>query len=242
MHQATEYSVLPLADGVWSIEMPMVRAFVVVGTTSAVLIDTGAGGINLRQAVRQLTDLPTRIVNTHAHFDHISGNGAFEMIFAHPMEIASIAKAGYTASPVGDGFGFDLGGRILQVVSLPGHSPGSISLWDAEAAILFAGDTVSVNRPVFLSMEGASLEAYVRSLDRILSLENNENGGTLERIFCAHGDVECSLDAVRALKALAEQVQAGDAVREPLPEQYTSSMGDGVRIVRGDGGVSLLVN
>ena len=233
------YELLSLAPGVWSIEMQMVRAFLVVGDVSALLIDTGAGGVNLRQAVLTCTSLPVRIVNTHSHFDHISGNNAFEMRFAHPMEIASLAKAGYDAIPVSDGSGFDLGGRVLQVVSLPGHSPGSIGLWDAEAGLLFAGDAVAKNRPVFLSLEGASLEAYQRTLDRILSMENDEHG-TVSRIFCAHGDLECGLDTVRSLKALAEGYAAGTITKEPLPEKYASMMADSIGIVRLDD-VSLLV-
>lgn len=236
----SEYTIVPLAEGAWSIDMEGVRAFVVSGDTSALLIDTGAGGVNLRQAVLSLTNLPVRIINTHAHFDHISGNGAFEMRFAHPMEIASLAKAGYDASPVSDGSGFDLGGRIIQVVSLPGHSPGSIGLWDDVAGLLFAGDTVSRGRPVFLSLDGASVEAYLRSLDRILSMEQDAHGGVLSRIFCAHGELECGLDTVRALREIAARYLAGEIEKTALPERYRAIMADNVGIVQ-NGDVSLLV-
>lgn len=241
LNQQGEYQLLELAEGVWSIEMGMVRAFLVLGETSALLIDTGAGGVNLRQAVLSVTSLPVRIVNTHAHFDHISGNGAFPMRFAHPMEIAALAKAGYQAAPVNDGSGFDLGGRLLQVVSLPGHSPGSIGLWDTEAGLLFAGDVVARGRAVILTMDGASLEAYQRALDRILAMEHDENGGKLERVFCAHGEAECGLDTVRALKALAEKYAAGEIEKGPLPEKIAASFADHVGLVR-DGEASLLVN
>ncbi|MDL2319296.1 MBL fold metallo-hydrolase, partial [Eubacteriales bacterium OttesenSCG-928-A19] len=184
---------------------------------------------------------PTRIVNTHAHFDHISGNGAFDMIFAHPMEIASIAKAGYRANPVSDGNGFDLGGRVIQVISLPGHSPGSIALWDAAAGLLFAGDTIASGRPVSLSLEGASLEAYIRSLSRLLSLERTEDGGRIDRIFCSHGDLECGMDTVRALHALAEGVADDSVDREAPPPQIASYKAENVSLVRGNEGVSLLI-
>lgn len=238
--QNNVYSLVALTERIWSIEMEMVRAFLVAGQTSALLVDTGAGGVNMREAVGQCTSLPVRIVNTHAHFDHISGNAAYEMQFAHPMEIASLAKAGYDAQPVFDGSGFDLGGCILQVVSLPGHSPGSIGLWDAEAGILFAGDTVARNRPVFLTLDGASLEAYARSLQRILSMEHDENGGKLSRILCAHGDVECDLDTVRRLLLLTEQYMAGERTKEELPEKYSAYMAEGTGILR-EGDASLLV-
>lgn len=226
------YQVLPLCPNTWAIDMKMVRAFLVCGDTSALLIDTGAGGVNIQAAVGECTGLPVRVVNTHSHFDHISGNGAFEMQFVHPLELGSLAKAGFEARPVGDGSGFDLGSRIIQVVSLPGHSPGSIGLWDAEAGLLFAGDTVSVGRPVFLSLDGASVEAYTRSLERILMMERDENGGTLRRIFCAHGNLEADIGAVRRLKTLAEQVLSGEAKCEPLPEQFAALMGPSVSLCR----------
>lgn len=241
MYEQANYTVQELAPGVWSIEMMMVRAFIVTGENSAVLIDTGAGGVNIRQAVSGVTNLPIRIVNTHAHFDHISGNGAYPMQFAHPMEVAALAKAGYEAKPVSEGSGFDLGGRIVQVVGLPGHTPGSIGLWDGQAGMLFAGDAVARNRPVFLSMEGASVEAYVRSMDLILAMRHTDEGDRLSRIFCAHGDVECTLDTVRALRDLAAAHMEGALPKEPLPEQYAALMGDMAGIVC-SGDVSLLVN
>lgn len=216
---------VPVADGVWALEMEMVRAFLVAGETSAVLIDTGAGGVNLPAAVRSCTQLPIRVVNTHAHFDHISGNRAFEMQFVHPHEISLLQKAGFSPRPVGDGFGFDLGGRVLQVVTLPGHSPGSIGLWDGEAGMLFSGDAVLLGQPVLLCLDGASVEAYLRSMERILSLAASDHG-TLSRLFCAHAVMEAGLDTVRALKALAEKIQAGEAQKEPLPERYRSWIAD----------------
>ncbi len=220
--------------------MEIVRAFVIAGETSALLIDTGAGGVNLRAAVCECTALPIRVVNTHAHFDHISGNGAFEMQFAHPRELSALAKAGFRANPVGDGAGFDLGGRILQVVGLPGHTPGGIALWDAEAGLLFSGDTILTGRPVNLCLDGASLEAYARSLDRVLSMEHDEHGGTVRRIFCAHGDVETNMGMVRKLKACAEGILRGDIAKEPVPEGYAAYRSEDSGLYRYED-VSLLV-
>lgn len=43
--------------------------------------------------------------------------------------------------PVNDGHLFDLGGRTLEVIHTPGHSPDSIMLLDKSGSILFTGDT-----------------------------------------------------------------------------------------------------
>jgi glyoxylase-like metal-dependent hydrolase (beta-lactamase superfamily II) len=36
----------------------------------------------------------------------------------------------------------DLGDRTLEVVHVPGHSPGSVAFWDAKFGLLFSGDVV----------------------------------------------------------------------------------------------------
>lgn len=41
-----------------------------------------------------------------------------------------------------DGDRFDLGGRTLEVIATPGHTPDSISLLDRANGLLFIGDTV----------------------------------------------------------------------------------------------------
>lgn len=52
----------------------------VLGTQRALVIDTGAGprqGREILTAVRELTELPLTVVNTHAHYDHYMGNAVF---------------------------------------------------------------------------------------------------------------------------------------------------------------------
>lgn len=49
-----------------------------------------------------------------------------------------------TAS-LGDGEVIDLGDRSLEVISTPGHTPGSICLWDADGGVLYTGDTLYVD-------------------------------------------------------------------------------------------------
>ena len=43
---------------------------------------------------------------------------------------------------VEDGARIELGGRTFEVIHTPGHSPGSICLWEAEESMLIAGDTL----------------------------------------------------------------------------------------------------
>ena len=43
---------------------------------------------------------------------------------------------------IGEGDVIDLGDRAFEVLHLPGHSPGSIGLWDPAAGTLFSGDAI----------------------------------------------------------------------------------------------------
>jgi glyoxylase-like metal-dependent hydrolase (beta-lactamase superfamily II) len=68
-----------------------------------------------------------------------------------------------------DGDFIDLGDRSLQVLHLPGHSPGSIGLWEAATGILFAGDTV-YDGPLVDDCHHSDIAAYLASMERLLSL------------------------------------------------------------------------
>lgn len=59
----------------------------VIGQHKAAVIDTGCGIGDLRRAVREVTDKPLIVINTHTHSDHLGSNGQFDEIamFDHPL-------------------------------------------------------------------------------------------------------------------------------------------------------------
>ena len=64
-----------------------VFSYLIPGTERAMLIDTGYGLGNLKEAVEELTRLPLFIVNTHGHCDHVGGNAQFDCpCFLHPAD------------------------------------------------------------------------------------------------------------------------------------------------------------
>ena len=72
--------------------------------------------------------------------------------------------------PVGDGDVIDLGDRTLTVLHLPGHSPGSIALFEPDRGALFSGDVVYDLREgeeLLDSISGANVPDYVDSLTRL---------------------------------------------------------------------------
>lgn len=63
----------------------------------------------------------------------------------------------------------DLGNRSFEVLHLPGHSPGSIGLWDAKSRVLFSGDTL-YDGPLIDSLPHSSIPDYVNTMERLRSL------------------------------------------------------------------------
>jgi glyoxylase-like metal-dependent hydrolase (beta-lactamase superfamily II) len=68
-----------------------------------------------------------------------------------------------------DGEGFDLGGRTLEVIATPGHTPDAISLLDRGNGQLFTGDTY-YPAPIWLFRPETDLDAYAASIRRLAAL------------------------------------------------------------------------
>jgi glyoxylase-like metal-dependent hydrolase (beta-lactamase superfamily II) len=60
----------------------------------------------------------------------------------------------------------DLGDRAFEVLHVPGHTAGSIALWDPAGGLLFTGDTAALDDPLYAEDE----EAFVASLIRLRRL------------------------------------------------------------------------
>jgi glyoxylase-like metal-dependent hydrolase (beta-lactamase superfamily II) len=71
---------------------------------------------------------------------------------------------------VEEGDVIDLGDRAFVVLHLPGHSPGSIGLWDANHGVLFSGDTV-YDGGLLDSLPGSDIDSYVQSMRRLRAVE-----------------------------------------------------------------------
>jgi glyoxylase-like metal-dependent hydrolase (beta-lactamase superfamily II) len=63
----------------------------------------------------------------------------------------------------------DLGGRLLEVISTPGHTPDAICLLDRKNGLLFTGDNFYAG-PIWLYRPETDLDAYVHSVERIAAL------------------------------------------------------------------------
>ena len=78
----------------------------------------------------------------------------------------------YAAPPtvvLAEGDVIDVGDRAFEVLHTPGHSPGSIGLWDPGDRLLFSGDAV-YDGPLLDEIQGADSCAYVDTMHRLRKL------------------------------------------------------------------------
>jgi len=118
--------------------------YLVEGNDRAVLIDAGTSIADLDKIVASITKKPVTLVATHAHPDHTgSAINYFPELYIHPGDAESPFVANYKGKirHLKDGEMIDLGGRRLEVVFTPGHTPGSTTFLDAEAGYGFSGDS-----------------------------------------------------------------------------------------------------
>lgn len=61
------------------------------------------------------------------------------------------------------------GDRSFEVIELPGHTPGSIGLWERSTGILFAGDAV-YDGPLLDELPESDISSYCETMHRLMQL------------------------------------------------------------------------
>ena len=223
-----EFSVEDKGNGIFEITAPPMRfkQYLVVGEEKALLIDTGFGMGSLKAVVDKLTDKPIILVNTHGHPDHGGGNAEFGPAYLHPADEAlyafKCAEARFDEAahwpgeerfelqpfesrtlPLADGAVFDLGGRKLRVLHTPGHTAGSVSVYDERTGALFTGDNTNAHGVFIDNQSPATVTEYLASLKKMKA----KNPAVL---YTGHMPGAVEPRQIDALIACAEAVLAGN--------------------------------
>jgi hydroxyacylglutathione hydrolase len=144
-------------SGCTNYEKPFLYLF--FGKDRAMLQDTGAGETNVSGIVRQTIaawckrqgreSIPLVVAHSHGHGDHISGDAQFTGKAATtvvPLSVEGTQKAfGIGNWPVDIG-SIDLGGRVIDVIPIPGHQTFGVAFYDRRTGILLTGDTLYPGR------------------------------------------------------------------------------------------------
>jgi glyoxylase-like metal-dependent hydrolase (beta-lactamase superfamily II) len=203
------YNITKIADGVHAIdEDKFVQCFLLEGDDCAVLLDSCAsGGVDFKAAVLSVTDKPIKLVVSHSDQDHTGGQEYFGTPAMHPAEYARYftkGNAGRTVEPLWEGAVIDLGGARLEVVLIPGHTPGSIALLDRANRRLFVGDTVS-DAQIYMFGDGRDLRALIESLRKLEAM-----AALVDTVHSAHGSPVLTAEWFAKTRIAAEKLLNGE--------------------------------
>lgn len=175
---------------------------------TTLLIDAGTG-LNfdwIREKLSGFGVTPEDIdilINTHCHFDHAGGDPDFinssrcKLMASEPAakalrnadEITTLAaNFGKELEPLevsqllNDGEEIDLGETKLTVLSTPGHTRGSISLYEPREKALFSGDAVFRGGVGRMDLPTSDPEAMKNSLRRLKEME-------VDKLYPGHGPI-----------------------------------------------------
>ncbi len=153
----------------------------------AVLVDPGDQPKRIMGALESLNAVPSAILLTHAHFDHVLGvNGIIEKYPDVKVYIAAterrmvedfdlnegFLRKGYVLTPdiyVQEGDVLELAGHRFEVLLTPGHTAGSCCYYEKESGSLFAGDTLFLESYGRTDFPTGSYEQIMASLKRLLT-------------------------------------------------------------------------
>ena len=216
----TVENAIQINETTWRIEDGMVRIFLLAGEEKALLVDTGMTLHGVKALAEQLTGLPVELINTHWDLDHIGANGEFDRFYLHPDEEENYRAAGGGGEivPVADGEVIDLGGRPIEIVHLPGHTPGSIGLLDRNAKVLISGDPIQNGR-IFMFGPGRDFQKYVESLDKLMS---DTYAGRFSELWPAHGGFPVQPELIPQLRDGALRVMSGEVTGDVYDFHGTS--------------------
>jgi hydroxyacylglutathione hydrolase len=198
---------------------PAAHVYVLLGQRPA-LVDAGlpGSGMAVHDGLRALGVLPDEVsllLLTHEHADHAGGAGAFPnaLLAAHPLAAAKLRHGDGRAThgrgarepelELYDRSLVHAGGLALRVLHTPGHTSGSVCLYEESRGLLFTGDTAFARGTLTDVFESGSRGDHVASLQRLLGLP-------VRLLLPGHGHV--------SEDPRGDLLVALDAARETLPK------------------------
>ncbi len=174
-------------------------------TGECIFVDMGSYTVEEKKEVLYFIEnnklKPVRIVNTHCHVDHLLGNSFFKNKYKVPVA-AHAGDESLIANAVEHGlmFGFEVeeppgideyleegkplvfGNSALEILHVPGHSPGSIALYSAEDKFVIAGDALFNGSIGRTDLPGGNYDTLISSIrEKLMTLPEDV------KVYCGHG-------------------------------------------------------
>ena len=199
--------IIKINENTWRIEDGGVRFFLLAGDKKALLIDSGMQIHNAKEIAEGLVNLPIELLNTHADRDHVGSNDEFDSFYMNPAEASNYYNTNKMTGiiiPVTDGDIIDLGSRELEIITLPGHTPGSIAVLDKNNRVLISGDPIQ-DGDIFMFGVQREMHAYLLSLEKLEKYKES-----FDMIYPSHGTFPIGPEFIDALHKGAKRVLAGE--------------------------------
>lgn len=159
--------------------------------SSAIIIDPGDDEFKIRKALARHNLSPGIIINTHGHFDHIGCDDKFGVaVFVHiedeallkdpELNLSTFLMTSFSVTSkiiaVKDKENIEFGQVQLEVIHMPGHTPGGIALLMKKPVgkILFTGDSLFHRGIGRTDFPGADGQVLIRAIkERLFVLDDN---------------------------------------------------------------------
>jgi glyoxylase-like metal-dependent hydrolase (beta-lactamase superfamily II) len=105
---------------------------------------------------------------------------------------------------------YNLGGRTLQIIPTAGHTPGSLCLLDADAHLLFTGDSIVSGTILMFLEQSLPLHVYDESLQHLLSL-----GDSIDTLLPGHAEQPLPASYIADIHAGVTAILQGTVTGEP---------------------------
>jgi glyoxylase-like metal-dependent hydrolase (beta-lactamase superfamily II) len=119
-----------------------------------------------------------------------------EKYVSHPF---SITKA------IHHGEKLDLGGRTLEILFTPGHTPDSVCLLDRKNRLLFTGDTF-YPAPIYVNTPGSDFSQFVKSVAYLAELQED-----VDFLLTGHNETLLASDYLSRLKQASIAIESNKA-------------------------------
>ena len=174
-------------------------------TKECIIVDPGCYDLAEEKELLGFIELnklkPVRLINTHAHIDHIFGNKLIAETFKlelelHPLDLPILAAANMTAKKYGlsytespeatklikEGDIISFGNTQLEILHIPGHAPGHVVFLNNETKDIIGGDVLFRGSIGRTDLPGGNHEDLIEHIKNKLFVLDDE-----VKVYPGHG-------------------------------------------------------